>query len=85
MKKSLLQGYHYRNSFINIPIVDYFLLGNKENLLKSLESSNIFQNIHTLNDCLKYGFPISVDEYGNSMKKLVLFLKNNFNNRINIK
>ena len=40
-------------------------------------------NDYSLKERFKYGFPISVDEYGNSMNKLVLSLKKNFNNRIN--
>ena len=83
--KRQLRGYHYKNNFVTIPIVDYFALGKKKKLLESFElSSNVLEK-YTLNDRFKYGFPISTNEYGNSMKRLVLSLNKNFNNRINIK
>ena len=34
-----LQKYLYKNSFINIPIVDYFTLGNKSELLNCIDLS----------------------------------------------
>ena len=83
--KRLLRGYHYKDFLINVPIVDYFTLGNKKDLIDAFELSNNVQEKYTLYDRFKYGFPVSVSEYGSSMKKLVLSLNNNFNNRINIK
>ncbi len=80
--KRQLRGYHYKNNFVTVPIVEYFTLGNKEKLLESFDLSNSVSN-YTLNDRYKYGFPISNIEYGTSMKKLVLSLQKNFNNRIN--
>lgn len=83
--KRQLSGYHYKNNFITIPIVDYFTLGNKKELLKHFDLSNAALEKYTLTDRYKYGFPITINEYGVSMKKLVLSLRKNFNNRINIK
>ena len=83
--KRQLRGYHYKNDIITIPIVDYFTLGNKKELLEIFDLSNNVLENYALNDRYKYGFPISTNEYGISMKKLVLTLQKNFNNRINIK
>lgn len=83
--KRQLRGYHYKNNFVTIPIVDYFTIGNREELLNTFDLSNVCLENYTLNDRCKYGFPISINEYGTSMKKLVLFLQKNFNNRITIK
>lgn len=83
--KRQLRGYHYKNNFITIPIADYFTIGNKKELLNIFNLSNICIEKYSLNDRFKYGFPISVNEYGVSMKKLVLSLQKNFNNRIIIK
>ena len=78
--KRLLRGYHYSNSSVNVPIIDYFTYGNKSELLEAFD----FSTERALNERFKYGFPISTNEYGNSMNKLVLSLNKNFNNRINI-
>lgn len=83
--KRQLRGYHYKNNFITIPIVDYFTIGNKKELLDTFDLSNACLENYTLSDRCKYGFPISINEYGTSMKKLVLSLQKNFNNRIIIK
>ena len=83
--KRQLGGYHYRNFFVSVPIVDYFTIGNKKDLLAALELSSNIQEKYELNDRFKFGFPISVSEYSISMKKLILSLNTNFNNRINIK
>lgn len=80
--KRLLRGYHYADGYVNVPIVDYFNFGNKINLLNS---SNLLDNVYgryTLKERFKYGFPITINEYSNSMKKLVLSLQKNFNNRV---
>lgn len=82
--KRQLRGYHYKNDCINIPIVDYFSYGNKQELLAGIDlTSNVIKN-YTLSERFKYGFPISIDEYGTSTKKLVVSLQKKFNNRINI-
>ncbi len=83
--KRLLRGYHYSNAFINVPIIDYFTLGNKSELLNAFDFSDNIQSQYTLTERFRYGFPISIGEYGTSMKKLILSLNKNFNNRINIK
>lgn len=83
--KRQLRGYHYKNNFVTIPIVDYFTIGNKKELLNIFDLSNSCLENYTLNDRCKYGFPISINEYETSMKKLVLSLQKNFNNRIIIK
>ena len=83
--KRQLRGYHYKNDMVTIPIVDYFTFGNKKNLLNAFDLSNDVQEKYTLNDRFKYGFPISTNEYGNSMKRVVLSLNKNFNKRIDIK
>lgn len=83
--KRQLRGYHYKNNFVTITIVEYFTLGNKENLLEAFDLLNSVLDNYTLDDRYKYGFSISNIEYGTSMKKLVLSLQKNFNNRINIK
>lgn len=83
--KRQLRGYHYKNNFITIPIVDYFTIGNKRELLDTFDLSNACFKNYALNDRYKYGLPISINEYGTSMKKLVLSLEKNFNNRITIK
>lgn len=83
--KRQLRGYHYKNNFVTVPIVEYFTIGNKEKLLEAFDLSNSALNNYTLNDRYKYGFPISNIEYGTSMKKLVLSLQKNFKNQINIK
>ncbi len=83
--KRQLRGYHYKNNFVTVPIVEYFTIGNKEKLLEALDLSKATLNKYALNDRYKYGFPISNIEYGTAMKKLVLSLQKNFKNRINIK
>lgn len=82
--KRQLRGYHYKNNFVTVPIVEYFTIGNKEKLLKTFDLSKAALNKYTLNDRYKYGFPISNIEYRTAMKKLVLSLQKNFKNRINI-
>lgn len=84
LRRQLL-GYHYKNSSINIPIVDFFTLGNKSELLNCIDLSSNFLKDYSLNNRFKYGFPISLDEYGNSVSNLVLKLNKNFKNMINLK
>lgn len=71
--------------FVTVPIVEYFTLGNKKNLLEAFDLSKSGLDNYTLDDRYKYGFPIFNIEYGTSMKKLILSLQKNFNNRIDIK
>ena len=83
--KRQLKGYHYKNNFVTIPIVDYFTLGNQQKLLEALELTDNIQKKYILTERFKYGFPISISEYGTSMKKLLFTLEHNFKNKINIK
>lgn len=76
----LLRGYHYINGSVDAPLNTYFTIGNRSDFL------NFFDlNTDLLNERMKFGFPISIDEYGISMNNLVLSLNKNFKNRINIK
>ncbi len=76
----LLRGYHYINGFVDAPLNTYFTIGNRTDLLNCFSS-----NTELLDERMKFGFPISIDEYGISMSNLVLSLNKNFKNRINIK
>ncbi len=85
----LLRGYHYSKSLVNCPLITYFKLGNKEEILQSFDwysdtpenALSKASNIYDLNLRMKFGFPITINEYGESMKNLVLSLNNNFKNR----
>lgn len=83
--KRQLRGYHYKNNFVTVPIVEYFTIGNKEKLLETFDLSKATLNKYALSARYKYGFPVSNIEYGTAMKKLILSLQKNFNNRIIIK
>ena len=83
--RRLLSGYHYENFSVNIPIIDYFTYGNKQNLLEAFDLSTNNLKRYTLNERFKFGFPISIDEYGNCMKNLVIAINHNFKNKINFK
>ena len=83
--RRLLRGYHYKDSTMNIPLIDYFILGNKKELVKISESFFVNIEKYNLTERFKYGFPISINEYGNSMQELVLSLNNNFKNKIKIR
>lgn len=85
-----LRGYHYKNDKISSPLITFFKQGKKEFVLESFDwyrmgSFDSFYIQHDLEERFYYGLPISLDEYSNSMKNLVLFLNNNFNNRLNFK
>ena len=84
-KLRMLGGYHYKKSTINIPLVDYFTFGKWKEFLKCFDFSSETLKKYTLNKRLKYGFPISIDEYSIYMKSSIISLKKNFNNRIKIK
>lgn len=81
--KRKLRGYHYKNGCVTIPIVDYFNNSNNQDLIDAFDFTHNVMDEYSLEERFKYGFPISSNEYGNSMNKLVLSLKKNFNNRIN--
>ena len=78
-----LRGYHYKNSSVTIPIADYFNNSNNQELLDAFDLTNNAMEVFSLKERFKYGFPISNDEYGSSMRKLVLSLNKNFKNKIN--
>ena len=85
-----LRGYHYSNGKVICPFITFFTTGKKEQILLSFEwyskqSLDLVYKEYNLNERFNYGFPISLEEYSNSMKRLVLALNNNFNNRINFK
>lgn len=83
--KKQLRGYHYQNSTITVPIIDYFTLSNKSDFLNCFDlSQNVYEN-YDLNNRFKYGFPISINEYGKMSNKLILSLNKNFKNIIFIK
>ena len=58
--KRQLRGYHYKNNFVTIPIVEYFTLGNKENLLEAFDLLNSVLDNYTLDDRYRYGFPAKI-------------------------
>lgn len=88
----LLRGYHYKNFFVECPIIKYFIMGERKDLLNAFDwynnlfynSLNNAQNRYNLEERCKYGFPISNYEYKSSMKKMILSLSKNFDSRINI-
>lgn len=89
----LLKGYHYKNTNVESPLINYFKLSKKEQILnyfdwyskKKQETLNSVSSNYNLNDRLKYGFPIDTNEYSSCMKKLVLSLNEDFINRTNYK
>ena len=90
----MLRGYHYNGTeYINYPIEEYLIGCNKKELLNSFDwysddnESCIFNSSekYKLYDRYKYGFPISKEEYADPMKKLILFYKENYRNKILIK
>lgn len=87
-----LRGYHFINNKVNIPLFTYFILGNKENLLSAFEwylcdYDKCLEQVskeYSFNQRLFYGFPISTNEYAESMKRLVLSNNINFRDKIYI-
>lgn len=76
-----LKGYHFNNETINVPIVDYFNYGGRKDIINIFAINNKFID---LEERYKYGFPISKEEYGESLKKMVLTFDKNFKNRIKL-
>ena len=66
-----LRGYHYKNSKINTPLIDYFTLGKREKILSDVEYL-IKSNNLLLDERFKYGFPISKVEYSLKLKNILL-------------
>ena len=84
----LLRGYHYKNKMIHSPLVTYFENGKKTEILTPLgldSNNNEVINVFNLNDRLKYGFPITNEEYISSMSSLIINVNKNFKNRVLIK
>lgn len=86
----LLRGYHYNQGKISSPIITFFKQAGKESILQSFDwyrlyDLNTVYTNYSINERFNYGFPISLDEYSNNIKKLILSLNNNFNNRTNFK
>lgn len=90
----LLRGYHYNNgNFIESPLISYFSKTNNITMLNNFNWYNKDFNIclsstilkYKLLDRLKYGLPIEIDEYTESMKTIIISTKTKFKNRILIK
>ena len=76
----LLRGYHYKDEKVESPLMTYFSLANKSELIQGINLDN-----DDLEERMRFGYSISNNEYGDSMNKLILSLNKNFRNRINIK
>lgn len=86
----LLRGYHYNKKEIISPLITFFKQSEKEEILFSFDwyNQDSLENVYkyyNLDERFYYGFPISLEEYSNNIKKLVISLNNNFNNKIDIK
>lgn len=88
-----LQGYHYRGTKnIEYPLMSYFTLTGKLQLLSSFEwfkedyidTLNLSTKQYEQEERFKYGFPVTIDEYTSSIKRLVLSAKRNFKNKVNM-
>ncbi len=81
----LLRGYHYKRKIL-FPTASYFEIANRKDLNTTFEwynqNENIaFENVRNLYSPmqrLKLGFPISLDEYVLSMKKIIMNEKKYF-------
>lgn len=85
-----LRGYHYTQGKVSSPLITFFKQGNKELVLEIFDWYNKNSLLmvcaqYNLDERFNYGLPITLDEYSNSMEKLVLTLNANFNNRTNFK
>lgn len=86
--QKLLRGYHYENQIITTPLITYFEKGKKPELLTPLVITNNEKkviSVYNLEDRLKYGFPITTEEYISSMRTLVQTTNKNFKNRVLIR
>lgn len=61
----ILVGYSCDGKTVNDPITNYFSLGNRKDLLESFDFKHIKQ-IHNVYERMKYGFPVSKEEFINS-------------------
>ncbi len=83
--KRMMNGYHYHNEALNIPINDYFFNCNKKNYMFSFDYLNKIKNDYCFVDRCKFGFPISNDEYFYSMHKILDLYHEHFNNKVVLK
>lgn len=85
-----LRGYHYSQGKVSSPLIMFFKHGNKELVLQSFDwycknSLDMVYLQYDLYERFNYGLPISLEEYSNSMGRLVLSLNDNFKNKTNFK
>lgn len=88
----LMRGYHYEEKEIKSPFITYFTLGDKSFLLNAFEwYSNDYEKtltqtleLYEIQNRLKYGFPITLNEYYALMNNLFILTKENFNDKIMI-
>lgn len=76
--KRNIRGYHYKNNEIICPLFTFFVLGNKEYLLKSIDVNNE----NDLDYRFKYGMQINLNEYKSTLKKIIYCQKKYYNNKI---
>lgn len=79
--KRYMRGYHYQNSMIKSPIIEYFSKGQNEYAIKLFD---IYAH-RELTERLYYGFPIDLEEYCDNMKKIIIQTNNHSSNGIIIK
>lgn len=77
--KRYLRGYHFQETTLKSPIIEYFSIGRKEEYL------DLFNMDLNNNERLYYGFPITITEYCNSMKKIIQYSNKYYSNNIIIK
>lgn len=72
--KRMLTGYYAIDHSVSVPLISYFSDGKVEllNTIKSLINTHKFLS---LDDRFKFGFPISNQEYCDTMQKLILSFK----------
>lgn len=87
----LLRGYHYNDgSFIESPLIHFINKSNNQNALYTFNwydsnVANCLKNVtfkYMLYERLKYGLPISINEYAYSMHELIISSKGKIRNRI---
>ena len=76
--KRYLRGYHFQNSLLKSPTIEYFSIGQREEYLDlfNLDLSR------TLKERLYYGIPITIDEYTNNMRKIIQNSRKYYSNNI---
>lgn len=79
--KRYLRGYHYRNSIIKSPTIEYFSKGQMQNALKFID----VDNYNDLNERLFFGFPIEINEYCSCMENIIYKTNKYFSHNLIIK